>query len=59
MEGNIMKYIKKKIVKFLLAAFALISAFGAAMTVNAAAPKLSAKKATCYVGGSNVLKMIW
>lgn len=54
-----MKYIKKKIVKFLLAAFALISAFGAAMTVNAAAPKLSAKKATCYVGGSNVLKMIW
>ena len=52
-----MKYTKKRIVKFLLAAFALISAFGAAMTVNAAAPKLSAKKVTCYVGGSNGLNL--
>lgn len=46
-----MKYTKKRVVKFLFAAFALISAFGAAMTVNAAAPKLSAKKVTCCENG--------
>ena len=46
-----MKHTKKRAVKFLLAAFALISAFGAAMTANAAAPKLSTGKVTTYVGG--------
>lgn len=43
-----MKQKKKRAVKFLLAAFALISAFGAALTVNAAAPSLSAKNVTVY-----------
>ena len=46
-----MKNTKKRAVKFLLAVFALISAFGAAMTVNAATPKLSAKSVTCYERG--------
>ena len=52
-----MKNTKKRAVKFLLAVFALISAFGAAMTVNAAAPKLSAKSATTYVNGSTMVKL--
>lgn len=57
MEENIMKNSKKRIVRLLLAAFALISVFGAAMTVNAAAPKLTSKKIVCYMGNSSYAQL--
>lgn len=52
-----MKQTKKRAVKFLLAAFALISAFGAALTVNAAAPSLSARSVTCSENGYATLTL--